>query len=234
NANCEVVQHEDYIEVVTTCDVDPGEELLICYGHFSNSELLYNAGFTSWPNDFDCIVLDSADLQAAAAEVWRARGGQISGRSLEELESGFEVKLSAAAPLLGRGVPSRAVTLLAALMLPEERWQILLQNDEGLGGVHDLWAQNSEEASWLRSLVASCVLSALEDTVAPRYDATSLDFDCEALRHAETSLSGRSQASPLPTALLRRVNALRVRVSERQTLRRLSAALRSRIAPAGQ
>ncbi|CAE6943155.1 unnamed protein product, partial [Symbiodinium sp. CCMP2456] len=69
NANCEVVQHEQHIEVVTTCDIDAGEELLICYGHFSNAELLYNAGFTAWPNDFDGLVVDSSELRAAVAAV---------------------------------------------------------------------------------------------------------------------------------------------------------------------
>ncbi|CAE7594563.1 unnamed protein product [Symbiodinium natans] len=193
NANCEVVQHEDHVEVVTTCEVDRGEELLICYGHFSNAELLYNAGFTAWPNDFDTLVLDSAQLQAAAAA--DAQSDLLSAR-MGDLADGFEVKLSAAAPLLGRGVPSRAVTLLAGLLLPEERWQGLLQNGEGPGGVHDLWTQDSAEAATLRARVASCVLRALEDCVAPRYAATSLDFDCKALRGAEAALASTEHGLP--------------------------------------
>eukprot|EP00913_Durusdinium_trenchii_P026318 g24696.t1 len=43
-ANCEVLQHPDAIEVVASCEIDAEEELLLCYGAFSNAELLFNAG----------------------------------------------------------------------------------------------------------------------------------------------------------------------------------------------
>ncbi|OLQ14878.1 hypothetical protein AK812_SmicGene910 [Symbiodinium microadriaticum] len=87
--------------------------------------------------------------------------------------------------------------MLAALMLPEDRWQALLQNEEGPGGVHDLWAQDSAEAASLRARVAACVLRALKDCVEPRYSATTLDFDIEALRRAEASLTSGSHATPI-------------------------------------
>ena len=72
-ANCEVQQRAEAVDVVTTSEIKAGDELLLCYGRFSNAELLYNAGFTVWPNEHDFVLLPLKALMEAAQEL-RGRG----------------------------------------------------------------------------------------------------------------------------------------------------------------
>lgn len=265
--NCEVVEEAGLLKVVALQKVAAGEELLLSYGNFSNAELLFNAGFTCWPNDHDTLLISPPALMAAARQRWRCRG-----QTCPDLESRMEVlwsasmlppRLGASAPLVGGAVPTRAITLLVGLSLDDERWQALLADGMGSGTVHELWAGTESEAAALRGEALAAVALALRGAVVPRYAATSAESDRAALVAAEAALvvslagsaaaggavpgpatgltpettpaAGPEAAAASPVAgrrdivgLLRRVNALRVRVGERSILAKLDAAIVSR------
>ncbi|CAJ1445466.1 unnamed protein product [Effrenium voratum] len=190
NANCEVIQHSDAIEVVTQYDIEAGEELLICYGHFSNAELLFNAGFTCWPNEHDCLVVLPAEFLAAVEEERHSQGrGSADLKGRLSCLSARPACLRAAMPLLGCGIPAKTVTLLSGLLLDEERWQQLMENG-GPGSLHDAWA----EAGELQAEALAVVLRALKGIAISRYQ-TPLECDekADSAKHVR-SLCGVQRA----------------------------------------
>eukprot|EP00434_Breviolum_minutum_P043015 symbB.v1.2.038314.t1/scaffold5926.1/size22390/2 len=221
NANCEVVQHTDAIEVVTTCEIDPGEELLLCYGQFSNAELLFNAGFTCWPNEHDCLLVSPAALLAAAEHFWEGELPDFK-RRMQRLDA-QPARLTAAMPLLGCGIPAKTVTVLAGLLIEQDQWNELVEQGGG-GELHDAWVADTVAGNALRMRLLHCLLRVLQGV--ERRFATSIDSDVEALKKVEAALS--QPASRAQASLLRRLNALRVRLGERQVLQRLETALMKR------
>eukprot|EP00435_Cladocopium_sp_Y103_P038950 s1830_g10.t1 len=189
---------------VTSCEIDPGEELLLCYGQFSNAELLFNAGFTCWPNEHDCLMVSPAELLASAKECWEGDTPDLQQR-LHHLDA-QPARLTAAMPLLGRGIPAKTITVLSGLLIDEEQWKELVEKG-GDGELHDAWVASSTEGHALRMAVLGGLLRLLRGVVAPRFKATSMEADAE---------------------VLRRQNALRVRLGERQVLQRLEMALETR------
>merc|ERR1712136_9447 len=89
--NAEVFEGTTTFQVRALRIIDPGEELTISYGHFSNSELLFNAGFVLDVNPDDCILV-------LGVSFWRQRieGGLTKEKSLQLISPSVAKRLARA------------------------------------------------------------------------------------------------------------------------------------------
>merc|ERR1712136_390379 len=164
--NAEVFEGTTTFQVRALRIIDPGEELTISYGHFSNSELLFNAGFVLDVNPDDYILVSRRELLEAAHRRWIDKGEEppadLSERC-EALGAGMPPpRLRAVLPLLGGAVPPKAVTMLAGLLVSRDTWAQF--EEGGLGNLHDGWAlEQSSTAEALRSDVTHAVYDLIEE-----------------------------------------------------------------------
>lgn len=223
--NAEVFEGTTTFQVRALRIIDPGEELTISYGHFSNSELLFNAGFVLDVNPDDCILVSRRELLEAAHRRWIDKGEEppadLSERC-EALGAGMPPpRLRAVLPLLGGAIPPRAVTMLAGLLVSRDTWAQF--EEGGLGNLHDGWAlEQSSTAEALRSDVTHAVYDLIEAVLRPRYAGTTVEAD-------RIALATMTHAVDRGAAERRRQQILQVRLGERALLEKLSDAVQSRL-----
>lgn len=233
--NVELCEDESSFQIRALRDMAAGEELLLCYGEFSNAELVFSGGFACPHNSHDCVLVSRAELLNAAQHRWHERGIPAP-MDLEErfllLAGPSPPRLRADGPLFGGAVPAAIITMLVGLSLDEVAWA--KHTADGLGGLHDLWVGGDAVADGLRAEALEAVVVLC--SVAQRRYRTQLADDREELRKVQTDEKEvpSVDAAEEIAAKQRRLNILLVRVGERSLLDKLMATAIARASAAAK